>query len=307
MSEQKPRLPRSVVVLNIIMIVIVVALCILVVRLVNFGIGYDPLATTGESVSQSASSGDSSDPADTTTAATTTTEKSTPEMTKQSTDPVESAPLDDDAFVDDNGSETEETSSSSGETPSHASYSRDFFSADLFIGDSIGTGLHLYNKLDMKNVAASVGYTPYKAYTEACDLYDGTSATALEYAKKMQPKRIYIMLGSNGLLAPGSMEDSYNTLIEKLKTACPSSELYCISVTPVSKYTTYTITNDMVTQFNDFIKATCKDKNISYIDFHSQLIGSDGYAKDELVADDGLHFNGSTYDIMLGYIQSTIS
>lgn len=299
MSE-RPKLPGYIIALNITMIVIVIAICILVVSLV-----YSPailgeqttaaptveavVPETGEAASTTAT---------TTTPATTTTSVSMTKATSDGTDPVESVPEDTTAEPDVPDEPVDVV---------NTSYDREFFANDLFIGDSITTGIHLYNKLDMRNVAASVGYTPYKAYTEECDLYDGTSATALDYAKKMQPERIYIMLGSNGLLSAGAMEDSYKTLIDKLEAACPSAEIYCISVTPVAKYTDYTITNDMVTSFNEFIKTACKDKGVTYIDFCSEMTDSEGYAKADMVADDGLHFNGSTYDLMLALIQDEIS
>ena len=297
MSE-KPKLPGYIIALNIAMIVIVIAICALVVSLV-----YSPAilgeqttaAPTVEAVVPETGEAASTTAATTTTPATTTTSVS---MTKATSDPAESVPEDTTAQPDVPDEPVEVV---------HANYDREFFANDLFIGDSITTGIHLYNKLDMKNVAASVGYTPYKAYTEECDLYDGTSATALDYAKKMQPSRIYIMLGSNGLLSAGAMEDSYKTLIDKLSAACSSAEIYCISVTPVAKYTDYTITNDMVTSFNKFIKTACKDMGVTYIDFCSEMTDSEGYAKADLMADDGLHFNGSTYYLMLAFIQNEIS
>ncbi len=297
MSE-KPKLPGYIIALNIAMIVIIIAICILVVSLV-----YSPAilgeqttaAPTAEAVVPETGEASGTTAATTTTPATTTTSVS---MTKATSDPVESVPEDTTAEPDTSDEPVDVV---------YTSYDRAFFADDLFIGDSITTGIHLYNKLDMKNVAASVGYTPYKAYTEECDLYDGTSATALDYAKTMQPKRIFIMLGSNGLLSAGAMEDSYKTLIDKLAEACPSAEIYCISVTPVAKYTDYTITNDMVTSFNDFIKSACEEKGVTYIDFCSEMIDSEGYAKSDMVADDGLHFNGSTYDRMLSFIEAQLS
>lgn len=296
MSE-KPKLPGYIIALNVAMIVIIIAICALVVSLV-----YSP-AILGEQMTAAPTveaiapeTGEAAGTtATTTTPATTTTSVS---MTKATSDPEESVPEDTTAEPDVQDEPVDVV---------NTSYDREFFANDLFIGDSITTGIHLYNKLDMKNVAASVGYTPYKAYTEECDLYDGTSATALDYAKKMQPERIYIMLGSNGLLSAGAMEDSYKTLIDKLSDACPSAEIYCISVTPVAKYTDYTITNDMVTSFNEFIKTACKEKGVIYIDFYAEMIDAEGYARADMVADDGLHFNGSTYDRMLSVIQEQLS
>lgn len=292
MSE-KPRLPRSIVVLNVIMIVIILAICALVISLV-----YSP-AILGEqqtsASSSSAAGSESGTSASTTVTTTTVTTTTSVSMTKAS---QESTPAE---------STTAPQESSQPQEVTVSAYDRDFFSNDLFIGDSITTGLHLYNKLDMKNVAASVGYTPYKAYTDPCDLYDGTSATAVDYAKSMQPKRIYVMLGSNGLLSSGSMEDNYITLLDKLAAACPSATIYCISVTPVAQYTSYDITMDMVNEFNAFIKKTCSQKGVTYLDFCSEMTGADGYAKADMVANDGLHFNGSTYNTMLAFIENSVS
>ncbi len=293
MSE-KPKLPRSIVVLNVIMIVIILAICALVVSLVYSPaiLGEQQTSASSSAASDGSGSGTSVSTTATTTTVTTTTSVS---MTKASQDstPAEST------SAPQESSQPQETVVSA--------YDRDFFSNDLFIGDSITTGLHLYNKLDMRNVAASVGYTPYKAYTDPCDLYDGTSATAVDYAKSMQPKRIYVMLGSNGLTSASSMEDSYITLLDKLAAACPSAKIYCISVTPVAQDTDYDITMDMVNEFNTFIKKTCAQKGITYLDFCSEMTGTDGYAKADMIANDGLHFNGSTYNVMLSFIENSIS
>lgn len=291
MSE-KPKLPRSIIVLNVIMIVIILTICALVISLV-----YSPAILGEEQTSASSSaSSDSGTSVSTTVTTTTVTTTTSVSMTKAS---QESTPAE--------STSAPQESSQPQETVVYSTYNRDFFSNDLFIGDSITTGLHLYNKLDMRNVAASVGYTPYKAYTDPCDLYDGTSATAVDYAKSMQPKRIYVMLGSNGLLSSGSMEDNYITLLDKLAAACPSAAIYCISVTPVAQYTSYDITMDMVNEFNAFIKKTCSQKGITYLDFCSEMTGADGYAKADMVANDGLHFNGSTYNTMLAFIENSIS
>ncbi len=292
MSE-KPRLPRSIVVLNVIMIVIILAICALVISLV-----YSPAILGEQQTSASSSSAvgsESGTSASTTVTTTTVTTTTSVSMTKAS---QESTPAE---------STTAPQEYSQPQEVTVSAYDRDFFSNDLFIGDSITTGLHLYNKLDMKNVAASVGYTPYKAYTTPCDLYDGTSATAVDYAKSMQPKRIYVMLGSNGLLSAGAMENSYITLLDKLAEACPKADIYCISVTPVAQYTSYDITMDMVNEFNAFVKKTCAQRGVAYIDFCSEMTGADGYAKADMVADDGLHFNGSTYNTMLAFIENSVS
>lgn len=190
------------------------------------------------------------------------------------------------------------------------SYSASFFSDDLFIGDSITTGLALYGILPPKNVAAAVGYTPYKAYSTEIQLGDGSTGTAYDYAVKMQPKRIFIMLGSNGITSAASMEDSYRELIDKLASGCPDSTVYCISVTPVTNDSTSAtnagIDNSMITGFNKYIKALTDEKGLTYIDLYSQLSDSSGYFLHDYAENDGLHFKGAAYKVMLNYIENLI-
>lgn len=204
----------------------------------------------------------------------------------------------------------DQTSAPEETTSLSESYSASFFADDLFIGDSITTGLSLYGILPPKNVAAAVGYTPYKAYSTEIQLGDGTTGTAYDYAVKMQPKRIFIMLGSNGITAADSMEESYRELIDKLAAGCPDSTVYCISVTPVTSDSTSAanagIDNSMITGFNKYIKALADEKGLTYIDLYSQLSDSNGYFLHDYAENDGLHFKGATYKIMLNYIENLI-
>lgn len=189
-------------------------------------------------------------------------------------------------------------------------YNKSFFVNDLFIGDSITTGLSAYGILSPRNVAAAVGYTPYKAYNTEIALGDGSTGTAFDYAVSMQPKRIFIMLGSNGITTASAMEDSYRTLIDKLSDKCPDSEIYCLSVTPVTNDSSAAansgITNKMITDFNKFIKALAKEKELTYIDLYTLLSDDNGYFLHKYAENDGLHFKGATYKVMLAYIESLI-
>lgn len=189
-------------------------------------------------------------------------------------------------------------------------FHKEVFSNDLFIGDSITTGLSAYNILSPKNVAAAVGYTPYKAYNTEIPMGDGSTQTALDYAVSMQPKRIFVMLGSNGITSAAAMEDSYRTLLDKLADKCPDSEIYLLSVTPVtsdsSSAASAGITNDMITDFNKYIKSLAKEKGLTYIDLYTLLSDDNGYFLHEYAENDGLHFKGSTYKVMLSYIESLI-
>ncbi len=308
MPEPKSKLPRSVIVLNVIMILLIIVIGVLVIALMNPDAFDREEATTSAATTTlfDAEFKDGVKETDEAEATTTASTKPTSSvsMTKRTTEPTE--PTEAPAVSDSVNDAPEEIEPPVIDT----AYDKSFFANDLFIGDSISTGIYLYNKLDVKNVAATVGYTPYKAYSNEIDLPDGSSGTAVDYAKRMQPTRIFIMLGSNGLASASAMEDSYKTLIDKLTSVCPDTVIYCISVSPVTEDSTGAanggITNDMVTGFNTFVKSMCTDKGIKYIDFYSEIVDENGFFMEEYAEADGLHFKGITYDRMLNYIQNIV-
>ncbi len=319
--NDRPKLPRSVVILNIIMIILILVICGLVFSLAYSQVQQETQTTTPYYVEEETiETVDAQATEEAVTQTTTTINTAPSNMTKrpQSWDEPEDTTTGDGPVLDtlpsDTSADPETVEVSQPEepsTPSHSmAYDKSFFKDDLFIGDSIGTGLYLYNKLEMENVAASVGCTPYKAYSDPIDLSDGTYRTALEYAEDRQPKRIFIMLGSNGLVSASAMEDSYRTLIDKLQDACPKAKIYCISVTAVTSDSSAAassgITNDMVREFNTFIKGVCDDYGLLYLDVYTLLLDENGYFSHDYAEADGLHFKGDTYNVMLSYIQSTL-
>lgn len=187
-------------------------------------------------------------------------------------------------------------------------YDEEFFKDDLFIGDSIFTGLHLYGYMDAANVAAAVGYTPYKAIHSAFgQMYSGSAA---DYAAEKQPKRIIIMLGSN-TMAAGTDYDvivtQYKTLVEKLKTDCPNSKICVISIPPVTKNSSSAasakINNSDIDSVNVKLENMAGSTGVAYLDFNKMLSNEDGYFMEEYAEMDGLHFKGVTYKVLLSAVQ----
>lgn len=210
------------------------------------------------------------------------------------------------------GAETEVTvtnaeteAQTNSETPVVSAYDRAFFQNDLFIGDSISTGLYLYDFLDKNNVFAEVGLNPETASTHPID-----GVTSIEKAQAMNPKHIYIMLGSNGLafLDPDYMATKMTELIEKLEMACPTAKICVISISPVTKAHDAQGNETMakVNAYNTALKSVCDQGGYTYIDICSQLLDSEGYFAEKYAEEDGLHFKGNTYKLLLSTVQKAV-
>ncbi|MCH5203506.1 MAG: hypothetical protein J1F03_02100 [Oscillospiraceae bacterium] len=200
-----------------------------------------------------------------------------------------------------------QSSSSSSENTLPMNFSKEFFKNDLFIGDSIFTGLYLYEHIDQENVAARVGYTPYGALNTA---FDGRGITALDYAKQRSPKRIFILLGSNALDSSeiNALKNSYSNMLTTFKSEFPSAKICCISITPVARKTDYVnVKNSDVKLMNEYIKEQCKALGIDYYDLCSVISDDDGYFLEEYAESDGMHFKSKTYKVLLSALQKKYS
>ncbi|MCM1060933.1 MAG: GDSL-type esterase/lipase family protein [Eubacterium sp.] len=182
-------------------------------------------------------------------------------------------------------------------------FNRDFFAEDLFIGDSISTGLYMYDYLDADNVFAEVGLNPESALTKTIN-----GVTCVEKAAAMQPKHIYIMLGTNGLafMSADYMSTKMTELVAELEMACFTSKICVISIPPVTKEHDAEggETMEKINEYNSKLKDMCELGGFTYVDICSVLTDSDGYFSSQYAEEDGLHFSGSAYALMLGTIES---
>lgn len=200
-------------------------------------------------------------------------------------------------------------SSNSGETSSHPTitvptgYKYKYADDDLFIGDSISSGLSTYGFLSIKNVAAEIGFTPYKVHYNTLSDYEGT---AVDYAGYFEPKHINIMLGSNSIgpdISVSEIIKDYKALIAALREAAPNSKICVISIPPITEDSSAAegagITKKMVDDANKQIKKMCTEINVPYFDLNSYLSDDEGYFKKEYAEMDGMHFKKATYNILL--------
>lgn len=194
------------------------------------------------------------------------------------------------------------------ETPAddYPPYDSEFYENDLFIGDSIYTGLTLFGYMENEQVFAKIGLNPESAsYTEI----DGE--TAPDKAKRLAPKRIYIMLGTNGLAYMGNnyMANCMRDFIGSLREASPDSEIYVISIPPVTKVHDMqgNETMELVNGYNSLLEAMCGETGTVYLDLCSKLKNSEGFFSSAYAEADGLHFLGAAYTRMLRFIEATIS
>ena len=203
-------------------------------------------------------------------------------------------------------SETEASETTAAALMSSSEY-KEHFSDSLFIGDSITVGFSAYGYIGENNVAAKVGLNPSSALTKEIEMPDGSVRTVSARAAELQPKNVYIMLGSNGIqwLSNSSMLSSVSELSAEIKAADPDCSVYLLSIPPVTEVYNNENEGDIMSRINDYnaeLKNIAAQNGCGYIDITTPLQDSTGYFAPDLAEKDGIHFKGRCYTLVLDEI-----
>ena len=182
-------------------------------------------------------------------------------------------------------------------------FDKEYFSSSLFIGDSISTGLSLYGFLDQDNVFAQQGLAPSTALDAEID-----GVTLSDKIAAFKPKKIFVMLGTNsvGYADNETLAASMNELVEKI-SGLTKAKIYVISIPPITPEAEQSDENELTKKdidvYNAKLKTAVSGSGASFIDLNSVLSNSDGYFDADYAEMDGIHFMGTTYEVMLSYLQ----
>lgn len=276
----------AIVVLNVLIVGVIITLCVLIYLYMSGKLEDTNVANLGQETQTSAEL--------TTTAITTLIPETTTTTTLITTEELIIEGDDEETTADDTivAIETDV-------------YDEDFFENDLFIGDSIATGLFNYGYFKSEQVFAKVGLNPESALTDSID-----DETVIEKAERLKPKRIYIMLGSNGLAYMGNtyMSQQMKLLVEALQEASPDSYIYILSIPPITKEheSEGQETMVMVNGYNKLLKDLADEIGVVYLDLCSELEDTTGYFSEKYAEADGMHFLGTAYKKMLSFIEKKI-
>ncbi|MBQ7783766.1 MAG: hypothetical protein IJ368_07325 [Oscillospiraceae bacterium] len=191
-------------------------------------------------------------------------------------------------------------------------YDAEFFSSDLFIGDSISTGYSLYGFLKDKNVFAKVGLNPSTVLTKVIPTSYGETDISGMLACST-PNRIYIMLGSNGIqwLSVSNMIQSTDLLVQLIGGICPDTQVVIVSVPPVTAEYDSSIedVNVMakINEYNASLSMYCKKNSLLFVDAAAVLKDANGYFDSAYAESDGMHFKSSAYKTLLAKIQEDVT
>lgn len=172
----------------------------------------------------------------------------------------------------------------------------------LFIGDSITEGYDLNRHLatdDLVNMGISGDVT-------------AGILKRLHLVEKLQPKKIFIMIGINDIrlkVPKERIEQQYSQIIQTLKLSCPNTVIYVQSLLPARGIENTDMTNQYVcTQvraLNEFLEKKCTELNVNFIRLYPLFEEPKDYLREEYTYD-GIHLNDEGYRFWSEQIRSYV-
>jgi len=184
-----------------------------------------------------------------------------------------------------------------------------YFEDAIFFGDSLSVGIPLYQVAGNPDTVAFTGINPLSINTSQVINSPQGKLTLLEAAKQYgEKKKVYIMLGGNGLwMDEKSFAEGYQTFLDSVKAQYPGAQIFLQSILPVTEdaHLTYEAAdNDVIRGFNKLIIGMAKKNGVYYLDVAQALMDDNGMLPKEASPLDGMHLTPEYYEKWFDYLKT---
>lgn len=174
----------------------------------------------------------------------------------------------------------------------------------VFLGDSITDFCPLenyYSDLSLKTYNRGIGGDTTLGILKRLDvsLFD------------IRPSKIVLMIGINDINSGRTVDEiaeSYSNILNQIKTRLPETQVYCMSVLPMSDKLLEVVSidlterNNQVILLNEKINELANGLGYSYLNLFSLVSTSENLLKNELT-DDGIHLNNNGFTIWANLVK----
>lgn len=175
----------------------------------------------------------------------------------------------------------------------------------VFVGDSITEGFPIHELLSSDNQMYNRGI--------GGDTTDGVIAKLKDVVFDLEPKQIFLLIGTNDLGSGKQAEQVIQNIAEicsKIKEKLPDAQLYVESIYPLNPSVSMQgpfnavgqRTNEDIKQVNHFLQELASSKSIHYINLYDKLINEEGLLNSDYTYD-GLHLNMKGYVVVKEELQ----
>lgn len=194
----------------------------------------------------------------------------------------------------------------SAKVPEREPVDSNYFEDAVFIGDSITVGFGNYGLVPKSNVLADIGINLDTIMNKSYISTSEGRLTAIQSIQQKQPKKIYIMLGSNGIAWAESrvLINKYKEFVNEVKQQSPISTIYICSIPPVTnskQQSDNRYANSKIASYNKMLLEMAIDTECYFLDSQSVLTDEYGNLSAAIAETDGMHLKMQGYKNLLDY------
>lgn len=197
--------------------------------------------------------------------------------------------------------------------PMLGTVTNDYFNTVTFVGDSIASGLGIY-QTGLPNAKyatyTSAGVNSFVNNVTMKNAVTGVQETPMEAIVATQPDYVYILVGTNNLVTQGGEESFlayYERLIDMLREQLNPGVIFYIQAIPGVQETVVQskpgLDNARIATVNDLLANLALRKGCYFVNIREVLTSpADGSQIDDYQVTDGVHFNAAGYRVWAEYL-----
>lgn len=197
--------------------------------------------------------------------------------------------------------------------PMLGTVTNDYFNTVTFVGDSIASGLGIY-QTGLPNAKyatyTSAGVNSFVNNVTMKNAVTGVQETPMEAIVATQPDYVYILVGTNNLVTQGGEESFlayYERLIDMLREQLNPGVIFYIQAIPGVQETVVQskpgLDNARIATVNDLLANLALRKGCYFVNIREVLTNpADGSQIDDYQVTDGVHFNAAGYRVWAEYL-----
>ncbi|MEG0767483.1 MAG: GDSL-type esterase/lipase family protein, partial [Clostridia bacterium] len=193
------------------------------------------------------------------------------------------------------------------ETPARERVADDYFAEAVLVGDSLSEPFGLYESMPPCTVLSVIGISARTALTNSLFEIDGQRCTLQTKLWQLQPRVLYLWMGSNGVDAKDEVRvlEDYGRLLDQLLPGLPHTLVYLMAIPPVKRMTQEkhpSYTNKRVLAFNHGLRDLAQRYHVYYLPVDTLLMNEKGLLDSAYSAGDGIHLREPAYMLLSDYL-----
>lgn len=185
-----------------------------------------------------------------------------------------------------------------------------YLTQSVFVGDQYAVALQKDGRITLDQFAGQEGLQVSRILQESFVAFvdDANTYTIPQAIAKMNPRRVYVLVGSNdvdGSVSPDAFMADYKQALQNIKSAYNYCDVIACAIPPVtqdSENAAQIQTN--IDQFNQSIAAACDEMGYKYLNSPAVLKNEQGYAEASYVDASTGSWNAAGANAFLEYVKS---